>query len=334
MNPSWTTPRRRERNFALSLLLCAGLAVSGTALAQQPAAPATKLVTLGTVAGPFPMKNRAQNSNLIVVNGQSYVFDAGDGTARRLGQAEIPLRNIGTIFITHHHDDHTAGLGTLMSVAWDSKRTDPINVYGPTGTKALVDAAIRYAMPSAILRIEDGGRSMPIEKVFYGHDVKPGMVYEDKNVKVFAAENTHFDFHKTQKGYEQSFSYRVETPDRVITITSDTSPNPETERLAQGADYLVAELNSVQARKQILIDSGQWAKYTPEEKDRIMVQASHGHLSPKDVGELATRAKVKTVVLTHLTPKFSSDDYTAEALEVRKYYDGPVIVARDLDTFF
>ncbi|MGB3425266.1 MAG: MBL fold metallo-hydrolase [Castellaniella sp.] len=334
MKKSWTAPGRRDGKFALSVLFCAGLAFSGVAPAQQAPVPATKLVTLGTVAGPFPMKNRAQNSNLIVVNGQSYVFDAGDGAARRLGQAEIPLRNIGTIFITHHHDDHTAGLGTLMSVAWDSKRTDPINVYGPVGTKALVDAAIQYAMPSAALRIEDGGRSMPIEKVFHGHDVKPGLAYEDGNVKVYAAENTHFDFHKNQTGYEQSFSYRIETPDRVIAITSDTSPNPETERLAQGADYLVAELNSVEARKQILIDSGQWARHTPEEKEKIMVQASHGHLSPKDVGELATRAKVKTVVLTHLTPKFNSDDYTAEALEVRKYYDGPVIVARDLDTFF
>ena len=58
------------------------------------------------------------------------------------------------------------------------------------------------------------------------------------------------------------------------------------------------------------------------------------NLSPKDVGELATRAKVKTVILTHLTPKFNSDDYTAEALEVRKHYSGPVIVAQDLDTFF
>lgn len=334
MQTSWVVPKQRSRNLVMSFLLCSGLALSGSTLAQSHPEPTTKLVTLGTVAGPFPMKTRAQNSNLIVVNGQSYVFDAGDGAARRLAQAEIPLRNIGTIFITHHHDDHTAGLGTLMAVAWDSKRTDPINVYGPAGTKALVDAAIQYALPSSVLRIEDGGRSVPISKVFFGHDVKPGLVYQDDNVKVYAAENTHFEFHKTKKGDEQSFSYRIETPDRVIAITSDTGPNAETERLAKNADYLVAELNSVEARKQILIDSGQWEKYTPEEKQKIMVQASKGHLSPRDVGELATKAGAKAVVLTHLTPKLNSDDYTAEALEVRKHYDGPVVVAQDLDTFF
>lgn len=321
--------------FLLGMLLCSSLSFSsGAFAAEQATNPSTKLVTLGTVAGPFPMKNRAQNSNLIVVNGQSYVFDAGDGAARRLAQAEIPLKDIGTIFVSHHHDDHTAGLATLMSVAWDSKRTEPINVYGPKGTRQLVEAAVQYSNPSAILRIEDGGRSIPIQKIFRGHDAEPGLVYEDKNVKVYAAENTHFDFHKNKTEYDQSFSYRVETPDRVIAITSDTGPNPATEKLAQGADFLVAELNSVQARKQILIDSGQWDSHTPEEKERIMQQASQGHLSPKDVGELATRAKVKTVILIHLTPKFNSDDYTAEALEVRKHYNGPVIVAQDLDTFF
>lgn len=321
--------------------ICAGILLSsamGWSLAadaaQEAAAPATKLVTLGTVAGPFPMKTRAQNSNLIVVNGQPYVFDAGDGAARRLAQAEIPLQKIGHIFLTHHHDDHTAGLATLMSVAWDSKRTEPIQVYGPHGTQQLVDAAIQYSNPSAVLRIEDGGRSKPIKEVFFGKDVAPGLVYEDANVKVYAAENTHFDYHKNQTDYDQSYSYRIETPDRVIAITSDTGPNEATEALARDADYLVAELNSVEARKQVLIDLGQWDKHTEAEKAGIMRQAAQGHLSPRDVGELATKAKVKAVILTHLTPKFNSDDYTDEALEVRQYYNGPVIVAQDLDSFF
>ena len=70
-----------------------------------------------------------------------YVVDAGDGVARRLAKAGINVREIGTIFITHHHDDHTAGLGTLMSVAWDNQRTQPINVFGPPRSEDLVKAA-------------------------------------------------------------------------------------------------------------------------------------------------------------------------------------------------
>jgi ribonuclease BN (tRNA processing enzyme) len=98
------------------------------------------------------------------------VIDAGDGVARRLARAGIDFRNIGTIFITHHHDDHTAGLGTLMSLSWDRQRTRPINVYGPPRTEELVKAAVHYYGISAEIRIADGGRSKPIAQVFHGHD--------------------------------------------------------------------------------------------------------------------------------------------------------------------
>src|ERR1041385_4369824 len=77
-------------------------------------------------------------------------------------------------FITHHHDDHTAGLGTLMSAAWDNQRTKPINVYGPPRTEDLVKAAVQYFAISAEIRIADGGRTIPIDQLFFGHDVGPG----------------------------------------------------------------------------------------------------------------------------------------------------------------
>jgi ribonuclease BN (tRNA processing enzyme) len=120
----------------------------------------TRLITLGTASGPIPRPHRAQSSNLLTVRGVHYVVDAGDGVARRLVKAGIDIRTIDTIFITHHHDDHTAGLGTLMSAAWDQNRTKPIHVYGPPGTEALVKAAVQYFNVSAQIRIADGGVSV------------------------------------------------------------------------------------------------------------------------------------------------------------------------------
>jgi ribonuclease BN (tRNA processing enzyme) len=134
----------------------------------------TRVITLGTVAGPPPRAHRAQASNLVIINGAFYVVDAGDGVARRIAKAGFNVRDIGTIFLTHLHDDHTAGLGTLMSVAWDNQRTQPINVYGPPRTEDLVKAAVQYFGISAEIRIADGGRSVPIAQVFFGHDVRPG----------------------------------------------------------------------------------------------------------------------------------------------------------------
>ncbi len=294
----------------------------------------THVITLGTLAGPVPKAHRAQSSNLLIVNNSYYVVDAGDGVVRRLAKANINLREVGTVFLTHHHDDHTAGLGTLMSAIWDLNRTKPINVYGPPGTEALVQAAVRYFTPSSEIRIADGGRSVPIAKVFFGHDVSTGTVYQDANIKVTAIENTHFAFHNGGRGDKhKSYSYRFETPDRVVVFTGDTGPFDGLVELAKGADLLVSEANSVEARKQILIKSGQWAAMTPDEQARIMVQAASGHLSPDDVGKLAGRAGVKTVVLTHLTSLPEGDDYTSWADEVKRNFSGQVLIARDLAVF-
>ncbi len=72
-----------------------------------PSKVETRLITLGTVAGPPPRPHRAQFSNLLIVNDTLYVVDAGDGVARRIAKAGFNVRDVGTIFITHHHDDHT-----------------------------------------------------------------------------------------------------------------------------------------------------------------------------------------------------------------------------------
>jgi hypothetical protein len=78
--------------------------------ASQPSKAGTRVITLGTQGGPFPQAHRAQSSNLLLVNGTHYIIDAGDGVARRLAKGKFSIPAIGTIFLTHLHDDHTAGL--------------------------------------------------------------------------------------------------------------------------------------------------------------------------------------------------------------------------------
>ena len=320
--------------LGIGALVAAPLARDG--VAQTTDAPpkfGTRLITLGTVAGPPPRANRAQSSNLLIVNGTLYVIDAGDGATRRIAQAGFNVRDVGTIFITHHHDDHTAGVGTLMSVAWDSQRTKPINVYGPPKTEDLVKAAVQYFTISADIRIADGGRTIPIGQLFFGHDVGTGVIYKDANITVTAIENPHFDFQKVSASARQkSYSYRFDTPGRVIVFTGDTGPTDALIELAKGADLLVSEANSIEERMQDLVRSGQWLLLTPEEQVRIKQQMAEGHLSTDDVGRMATRAGVKTVVLTHLTWK-ADDDYSTWVDEVKKHFSGTVLIAKDLKEF-
>ena len=292
----------------------------------------SSLVTLGTAAGPSLRPDRTQSSNLLTVNGAYYVVDAGDGVARRLAKAGIDARDSGTIFITHHHDDHTAGLGTLLSIAWDRNPTEPIPVYGPPRTEELVKAAVQYFTISAEIRIADGGRIVPIAQVFFGHDVGTGVIYQDANIKVTAVENSHFDFHEgPASGTHKSYSYRFETPDRVIVFTGDTGPSDAVTETATGADLLVTETSSCENRKQAMINDGRWQAMTPDEQAGIMRQATQGHMSLDVIGKMATRANVKTVVLSHLTARADgSNDYAPWAEEVKTHFSGQVIIAEDL----
>jgi ribonuclease BN (tRNA processing enzyme) len=195
-------------------------------------------------------------------------------------------------------------------------------------------AAIQYFGVSAEIRIADGGRTVPLEKVFIGHDVAPGVVFQDANVKVTAARNSHFDFH-TGGARFGSYAYRFETADRVIVFTGDTGPSETVTRLASGADLLVSEVNSVDDRVTRMKQDGQWQAMSEAERAGIRRQASMGHLSPEEVGRMAAAAGVKAVVLTHLTqrPPPNTDRYEPWVEEVRKHFAGPVFVARDLMAF-
>src|ERR1700724_418692 len=298
MNKIWTFPVASFALFLVGAMEHESVAQTNTAQSKAE----TRLITLGTVAGPPPRPHRAQFSNLLIVNGTLYVIDAGDGVARRIAKAGFNVRDVGIVFITHHHDDHTGGLGTLMSAAWDNQRTKPINVYGPPKTEELVKAAVQYFTISADIRIADGGRTIPIGQLFFGHDVGTGVTYKDANITVTAIENTHFDFQKVPASARQkSYSYRFDTPGRVIVFTGDTGPTDALIELAKGADLLVSEANSIEQRMQDLVRSGQWQVMTSGEQVRIKRQMAEGHLSTDDVGRMATRASVKTVVLTHLT---------------------------------
>lgn len=320
-----------------TFLIVASMPILAREEMAQTSAPqtGTRVITLGTLGGPTPRAHRAQSSNLLIINGAFYVVDAGDGVARRLAKAGVNLRDIGTIFITHHHDDHTAGLGTLLSLAWDQNRTKPINVYGPPQTEALVRAAVQYYSISAEIRIADGGRSIPLARVFFGHDVGPGMIYQDDNIRVSAVENTHFAFHKgAAAGKHRSYAYRFETPDRVVVFTGDTGPSDAVTELAKGADLLVTSTASFEERMQRMMASGQWQAMSPSEQEGIKRQATQGHMTLEDIGTMAARANVKTLVLSHLSARSDgSDDYTPWATEVKKYFPGQVFVAKDLMQF-
>src|SRR5947207_10557329 len=198
--------------WLLASLLSAALMTSAVAQSASPAAEkGSKLITLGTGGGPLPRKDRAQSSNLLIVNGTLYLIDAGGSVTQRIVQSGNDFRKVGKIFITHPHSDHTAGLATLLVSEWEYQRAEPTDIYGG-GVEALVKGALAYLTPNAEIRWAEG-KKRPMEAIFHGHDIGPGLVYADANVKVIAVENTHFNFPagSPPEGKYKSFSYRFET---------------------------------------------------------------------------------------------------------------------------
>lgn len=88
--------------FACMGAVSASLFIDNSAAQIAPTnAPQSRLITLGTRGGPIPSKDRAQSSNLLIVNDTYYLIDAGDGVLRRLVQAGANFRKVGKVFITH-----------------------------------------------------------------------------------------------------------------------------------------------------------------------------------------------------------------------------------------
>jgi ribonuclease BN (tRNA processing enzyme) len=301
-----------------------------------PSKAGTRVITLGTRGGPTPMLGRAQASNVLIVNGALYIVDAGDGVTRRLIRSGFAIRDIDNIFITHPHSDHTGGLGGLLSSEYDSNRTKPVNIYGPPGTDASVKPLVQFLSVSADIRMSEGMRTVHPAKIFFGHDTGVGAIYQDANVKVIAAENSHSNFAPGTPAYGKykSYSYRFETADRVVVFSGDTGPSAALDELAKGADLLVTEVIAADEWKEQQIKSGRWQQMTPDQQARALRRQVTEHITPDEIGKLATRANVKTVVLSHFLPATDAkDDYERLGEQVKKHFSGRVLVAKDLMEF-
>jgi ribonuclease BN (tRNA processing enzyme) len=292
----------------------------------------TQLILLGTQGGPNVNLTRAETSSVVVVDGQPYLIDCGYGAVRALVEAGIPLNTVRNIFLSHLHDDHTADLAALLTLKWTGGTTNPTpaTVYGPSGTKAMVEGAISFFKANVDIRSVDEGRTIRPETIFSGKDLTaPAIVevFRDERVTVKAVENTHFPERAKAKMQYRSFAYRFNTTDRSIVFSGDTAYSANLVELARGCDYFVCEAMTNAARQQYAADAGT-ANSNTESIGRHILET---HSSTEDVGRMASEAKVKTVVLYHLLPGANrggtpDDTYISE---VKKTYDGPVIVGRD-----
>jgi ribonuclease BN (tRNA processing enzyme) len=274
----------------------------------------SRIVLLGT-GTPNAEPDRSGPSVAIVVGDIPYIVDCGPGVVRRAtaaqaaGIGELEPKKLTRLFLTHLHSDHTAGYPDLILTPWVLDRKDPLEVYGPPGTKAMTEHIL--AAYKEDIRDRLSGLEL-IEAEGYlvqAHEIEPGVVYRDRKVTVEAFPVVH--------GSLPSFGFKFETPERTIVLSGDTAPTETMIEVGRDCDVLVHEVYSASRFEQL---PRSWREY-----HSVM------HTSTRELADIASQARPGLLVLYHQL--FWGQ--TAEELlwEIGQGYDGEIVSGRDLEVY-
>ncbi len=289
---------------------------------------------LGTSAS-RPTVERNVSSIAVIREGETLMFDCGEGTQRQMMRYGIGFA-LSDIFFTHMHADHMLGvIGLLRTLALQG-RTDPMNLYGPVGSEKLLWKAIslgsekqhfeiRVIEVAADTPLKRGGYSIIPFTVDHGdraaigyqiaEETRLGRFNPDKARemgipegplwgKIHKGESVNLPDGRTISPAELVGPTR---PGRRIVLTGDSRPSESTITAATGADILIHE-----------------ATFATEEAPRALETS---HSTAREAAEVAAKAGVKKLVLTHVSARYSRDTSELER-EAREVFPATVI-ARD-----
>jgi ribonuclease Z len=289
---------------------------------------------LGTSAS-RPTVERNVTSIAIVREGETLLFDCGEGTQRQMMRYGTSFA-LADIFFTHMHADHMLGVTGLFRTLAHQGRTEPMTLWTTPGSTELLNQAIalgsdKQPFPLTINEVPPG---TPIPRKGYSvvpyavdhkdrlavgyaivEDIRLGRFNPDKARLLGVPEGPAWGkLHKGQsvtlddgRVIEPSDLVGSSRPGRKVVFTGDSRPADSTVQIAQGADLLIHE-----------------STFSDEEQPRA---AETGHSTAREAAMVAAQAGVKQLVLTHLSARYSvnASELLAQAREVFP----ETIIARD-----
>jgi ribonuclease Z len=298
-----------------------------------------EIIFLGTSAS-APSVHRGLSAQVVIHDEHRFLLDCGEGTQRQIMQSGLGFKRLNRILITHGHLDHILGLAGLLSTYMRWETIDGLDIYG--GRWAL--ERIHDLLFGVVLR----GAKSPIDLRF--HTVQEGIIFEKGDFRLHAFPVFHrgadcFGYLFEEKARRPFLPEKAEalgipvgpwrrelasgksvmlpdgrqiTPDQVLGSeragtrfihVGDVGRTDNLLQVCQDADALVIE-----------------ATYLDEETD---MARDFAHLTARQAAELAVRAGVKHLILTHISRRYRERDVVAQAREVFP----ATIVARDFDAF-
>ncbi len=289
---------------------------------------------LGTAAS-RPTVERNVSAIAVVRDGETLMFDCGEGTQRQMMRYGISFV-LGDIFFTHFHTDHVLGVIGLLRTMQLQGRTEVLRVWGPRGaTKVLHRAEVfnsdRLGYPVSITELEPG---TPVPRAGYAilpfpvshqgaaavgyalvEEIRRGRFHPERAREIGIPEGPLWgQLHKGQpvtlpdgRVIDPGLLVGPSRPGRRVVITGDTRPCDTTIEVATGADLLVHE-----------------ATFSEEEAARAV---ETGHSTAREAAVVAARAGVRQLVLTHLSARYTRDTSDLER-DARAIFP-ETLIARD-----
>jgi len=256
-------------------------------MSSDPAELSVTILGSGTCV---PSLRRSSCSILMNIRDKFLLFDSGAGTMRKLLESSVEIYDVSFIFYSHFHPDHTAELVPFLFA----------NKY-PDGN--------RRKIPLTLMAGKGFAKFYDNLKNVYGHwiELAPDLLtlveldntgYDMREFDDFKVESLPVDHNP------ESIAYRITSSGGISMVYSgDTDFSENLVTLSKDADLLICE------------------SALPDE---LKVK---GHLTPSLAGEIADRANVRKLVLTHFYPECDQVDIEKEC---RKTYSGPLLLAEDL----
>lgn len=328
---------------------------------KQQTIPTAELVLLGVAGGPtwYGKESPHGISSALIVNDKAYIVDLGSGAYRQMRRAGIKPGDEAAVFFTHLHTDHVIDLASVLMYDPSARRRAKaqLDIFGPgrrgvlpplaegvktdvvvhpenpnAGTVDLVQAMLGGMAADLNIRVRTEG--VPdVRQFFKAHDIalpaglvvepntnpapamEPFKVWEDANVKVSAILVPHGLVFP-------NFAYRFDTAHGSVVFSGDTAASDNLVKLARGADVLVHEAIDP-AWVSHIVGPKPW----DARQQALAKQLLEAHATPREVGEVATRAGVQRLVLSHLVPGDAPRDHWEQA---RETFKGSVVVGEDL----